>query len=265
MNRLTRQWNRHRTGLRELILFSAIYVLYCAARWLFAGSTASAHSHAHAIIHLEAQLHIGVEHSVQHALGGDVAGFFLSNIYLIAQLAVLPGSLIWLYWYAPSVYRQLRTTVVFAWLISIPVFALYPVAPPRLAEAGISDTVSRQAVFALTGRSTLFYNPDAAVPSLHVGLAFAIGIAVAAALHTKWAKPVALCWGPLVTLAVVVTGNHYVFDAVTGVLLTTISYVLTRITAHVRLKVLRDRIDATEDLTPSGPSPHAKPRAQSLS
>ena len=77
-----------------------------------------------------------------------------------------------LYRRAPGVYRPLRNTVLGTWLIAIPIYATVPVAPPRLAHAGIVDAVSEQAGFALTGRSTLFFNPLAAVPSLHVGFAF---------------------------------------------------------------------------------------------
>jgi hypothetical protein len=35
-------------------------------------------------------------------------------------------------------------------------------------------------------------------------------------LRAPGAKALALLWGPLVSLAVVVTGNHYVFDIAAG-------------------------------------------------
>ena len=78
------------------------------------------------------------------------------GIYLAAQLLVLPGALLWLYRRSPPVYRQLRNTVIGAWLLALPAFAVYPVAPPRLAGIGLKDTVSQQAAVALTGHSTLF-------------------------------------------------------------------------------------------------------------
>jgi hypothetical protein len=84
--------------------------------------------------------------------------------------------------------------VIATWLIAVPIFALFPVAPPRLAGVGISDSVSSHAAVALTGPSTIFYNPYAAVPSLHVGLAFAVGFAAAAALRARWARGLALSW-----------------------------------------------------------------------
>jgi len=215
-------------GRREFALFAAVYLLYDAARWAWAGHLSLARVHAHRVIALERSLHIAVEGSVQRALDSGVPSFVLSNVYLAAQAVVLPAALIWLYRRSPGVYRQLRGTVVITWLIATPVFALYPVAPPRLAGVGIRDMVSHQAVVTLTGRSTLFYNPYAAVPSLHVGLAFAIGVAAAAALRRPWTRAVALLWGPLVTLAVVATGNHYFFDAATGLLVAAVAFATTR-------------------------------------
>ena len=215
-------------GRRELALFAGAYVLYDAARWVFVGRAPVALGHADRIIDLERSLHVGVESSVQRALDPPVVGWLLANVYLAAQFVVLPGALIWLYHRSSPVYRQLRSTVIGAWLMAVPIFALFPVAPPRLAGIGLVDTVSRQAAVALTGRSTIFYNPFAAVPSLHVGLAFAVGIAAHAALRAGWARALALSWGPLVTVAVIATGNHYVFDVVTGLLLTGLAHAATR-------------------------------------
>jgi membrane-associated phospholipid phosphatase len=66
------------------------------------------------------------------------------------------------------------------------------------------------------------------VPSLHVGFAFAIGVAAAVALRAPWAKALALLWGPLVTLSVLATGNHYVFDVVAGLLVTGAGFAVGR-------------------------------------
>jgi membrane-associated phospholipid phosphatase len=89
---------------------------------------------------------------------------------------------------------------------------------------------------ALTGHSTMFYKPYAAVPSLHVGRAFAVGFAVDASSSRRWVKVLALGWGPLVTLAVVATGNHFVFDAATGLVLTALAFGLSQGTDQVRAR-----------------------------
>jgi hypothetical protein len=222
--------SRRRPGSRaQLSVFFAAYVVYDAARWIFSGDLDQARAHADWIMDLERSAHVAIEGSVQGALDFGAVSWLLSNVYLAAQLVVLPAALIWLYHRARPVYRALRNTVIATWLIAVPIFALFPVAPPRLAGIGIADTVSRQAGVGLTGRSTLFYNPFAAVPSLHVGFAFAIAIAAAAALHASWAKVLALLWGPLVTLSVLATGNHFVFDVAAGLLVTAIGFTAGRL------------------------------------
>jgi PAP2 superfamily len=214
---------------RQFLVFLAAYASYCLARWLFAGDPSTAVRHAHWVLRLERGMHVAIEGSVQHAFDTGVLIWALSNVYLAAQLVVPPAAFIWLYRHAPEVYRGLRNTVLATWLIAIPIYATFPVAPPRLAEAGIVDTVTKQAGVALTGRSTIFYNPLAAVPSLHVGVAVAIGIALFVALRSRWAKTLALLWGPIVALAVVATGNHYLFDIAAGLVTTLAGFAAARL------------------------------------
>jgi membrane-associated phospholipid phosphatase len=214
---------------RQLALFGAAYVIYNLARWIFAGDLAPAREHARWIVELERATGVAVEGSVQQALDSGAASWVLSNVYLAAQFVVVPGALIWLYRRSPDVYRSLRNTLLATWLIAVPIFALFPVAPPRLADMGIVDTVSEQAGVALTGRSTIFYNQLAAVPSLHVGFAVAVGVAFAVVLRWRWAKALALIWGPLVSLSVVATGNHYFFDIAAGLAVTALGFAAGRL------------------------------------
>ncbi len=179
----------------ELLFFVAAYLLYIGARWVFAGDPRTAIDHADSIVALERSTHIAVEASIQRALDADTVSWLLSNVYLAAQLVVLPGALIFLYHRARPTYRRLRTTVIATWMIAVPIHGLWPVAPPRLAGMGIQDTVSDQLV-SLSGHSTIFYNAFAAVPSLHVGFAFAVSFALAAALQARWAKTARPALGP---------------------------------------------------------------------
>jgi hypothetical protein len=219
----------------ELLFFVGAYLLYVGARWVFAGDPSTARDHALWIVSLERSLHVEIEESVQHALDGPTVSWLLSNVYMAAQLVVLPGSLLALYRWARPVYRRLRATVLATWMIAVPIHGLWPVAPPRLAGIGIADTVSDQLV-SLSGHSTIFYNAFAAVPSLHVGFAFAISIALASAVRWRWAKPLVLLWGPLVFLAVVATGNHFLFDGAVGLVVTAAGFavgtLLPRVARH---------------------------------
>jgi hypothetical protein len=136
---------------RQLGLFLAAYVIYDLGRWIAHGDIGTAADHARCVLDLENALGVAVEHSVQRALDSGPVMWALSNVYLAAQLAVLPGSLIYLYRRAPALYVRLRDTVLATWLIAVPIYAAFPVAPPRLAGIGMSDAVSQQAAVELTG------------------------------------------------------------------------------------------------------------------
>jgi hypothetical protein len=203
----------------QLGIFGLAYLLYSAARFVTIGDLSDATANAHWVVDFERSLGVNVEDGVQKALSGTAAIWILNHVYLAAQLVVLPGSLFFLYRRSRPVYEKLRNTVLATWVISIPVYALFPCAPPRLAHIGLVDTISTQTGFAMDSKlTTSFYNQLAAVPSLHVGFAFAIGVAVAAATSNRIVKILAHLWGPTVALAVVATGNHFVFDIAAGMI-----------------------------------------------
>jgi membrane-associated phospholipid phosphatase len=209
----------------QLLIYLSAYGAYSSARWIAAGDAPRATEHARWIANLEHTLHVGIEGSVQRALDTGLAIWLLNHIYLVAQFAVVPGVLVLLYVRARPVYRHLRNTLLATWLIAVPIYALFPVAPPRLAGMGILDTISDQSEASLNSHvATSFYNPFAAVPSPHAGFAFAVGIALAVAARRRWAKAVALLWGPLVSLSVVATGNHYLFDIVAGIVVSGLGF-----------------------------------------
>src|SRR5919201_6021940 len=218
----------------QLLLYLSAYGAYSATRSIAAGEVPKATAHARWIVHLEQALHLSVEGSVQRALDSGASIWLLNHLYLIAQFAVVPGALIWLYAHSPAVYRALRNTLLATWLIAVPIYALFPVAPPRLAGIGIVDTISGQSEASLNSHvATSFYNPFAAVPSLHAGFAFAVATALAVAMRRPWAKALALLWGPTVTLAVVATGNHFLFDVAAGLLVTAAGFLAGRLAARL--------------------------------
>jgi hypothetical protein len=61
-----------------------------------------------------------------------------------------------------------------------------------------------------------FYNPIAAMPSLHVAFAVITGAAIAERAESGLVKGAAHVYAPLVALVVAGTGNHYVADAIAG-------------------------------------------------
>jgi membrane-associated phospholipid phosphatase len=174
---------------------------------------------------------------VQNALDGSWVMWVLNRLYLAAQLGVIPAVLIFLYNRSWAIYATLRNTILATWLIWVPIYGLFPVAPPRLAGLGIKDTITSQTGMSMTSNfSTSFFNELAAVPSLHVGFAVAVGFALFAVLKHPVLKWAALLWGPIVGLAVVATGNHFFFDAVAGLAAAALGYGLVLMAARIRVK-----------------------------
>lgn len=214
-------------GRRELVLFGVAYLLYSLGRWVAVGDTDVATRHAHWIVDLERSASLDVEGSVQDSLSGSFWLWLLNHLYIAAQLVVVPGALVFLYRRDPLRYAQLRNTVLLTWLVALPVYALYPVAPPRLADIGLVDTITTQTGIALDSKlTTAFYNPLAAVPSLHAGFALAVSAALAASARRPLTRFVAWLWAPTIALAVVATGNHFLFDIAAGVVATAAGFAL---------------------------------------
>ena len=182
----------------QLGIFLFAYLLYSAARFVTIGDLGVAQANADWIMDLEDHLSVAVEASVQQGLTGTIVLWLLNHLYLAAQLVVLPGSLIFLYRRRHPMYERLRNTILATWVLSIPIYAAFPVAPPRLADSGLVDTITAQTGLSLdSSLTTSFYNELAAVPSLHVGFAVVIGVAVAAAVRNPMVKFAWLLWGPV--------------------------------------------------------------------
>ena len=105
-------------------------------------ATSGRPANAHWIVDLEDTLSVRVEGDVQNALTGSAVLWILNHVYLIAQMVVLPGALYFLHRKSRPAYAKLRNTILATWLLSIPVYGLFPVAPPRLADVGMVDTIS---------------------------------------------------------------------------------------------------------------------------
>ena len=213
--------------VREIAIAIVAYLVYEAARFVAVGSYPTALAHAHDVVARERDVGLDVESSVPRTFLDSPLLPLLNYVYLAAQNVVLPLSLVVLYRMDRAIYRVLRNTLLATWVLALPVYALYPAAPPRLSGMGIVDTVSTGSPLKLeSGTTTSLFNQFAAVPSLHVGFAFAIGIAFAFALRNPVLRFASLMWGPVMLLTVVATGNHFVFDIAAGVTVTVAGYVI---------------------------------------
>jgi PAP2 superfamily protein len=205
-------------GARELGLMVGAYGAYVLIRGIWGGSLAVGRENAAQIISVERSLGIDIEPALQRFfLEHGLAMPFWNVLYVASQVLVLPLTLILVYRFARTAYSFARNLVLLSWTGGVIWYAVQPVAPPRLTGLGYVDTVSTQTVVHLDSWFVqLFYNPIAAMPSLHVGMAPVVGWALWRLTRSAWTRGIGLAYPLLVTVAVVVTGNHFILDVAGG-------------------------------------------------
>lgn len=204
---------------REVTLGLAIYALYLFVRWLVlrADGRPRARRNAERVVALEERLGLHVEPAVQRALLRFPRVVHGLNVgYAVFNVSLTVGWLVLLYRRRDPDYHRLRRACLLAHAGAQPVFLLFPTAPPRVL-GGFVDTLSEVSGVNIEHPFLVrFYNPVAAMPSLHVAFAVLTGVAIAERAESGAIKAAAYAYPPLVSLVVAGTGNHWVLDAVAG-------------------------------------------------
>lgn len=206
------------SGWREAAIALGAYGLYSLVRGLWGGSLEEGRRAAASLIDLERSLGIYVEPDLQRLfVDHDLGMPFWNAFYVVSQVVVLPLTLFLVYRYARGSYAFLRNMALLSWTAGVIWYAVQPVAPPRLLESGFTDTVSTQTFFNLdSGFIQAFYNPVAAMPSLHVGMAPVVAWALIKLTPWLWSKALGVAYPLLVAVSIVVTGNHFLLDIAGG-------------------------------------------------
>ena len=192
--------------------------------WQFAGSftvmsPAGALAKGRWLWHAERVLHLPGETSVQRLFLPHPVLVQASNLYYdILHFPVLGVCLIWLYAWHRSSYPAIRTTVALFTGASL-LIQLIPVAPPRLLpETGLVDTAVQYGQSVYSWQGGFDADQYSAMPSVHVGWALIVTVAVITTSRNKW-RWLATAYPLLTLLSVTVTANHFWLDgAAAGVL-----------------------------------------------
>ena len=210
-----------------------IIAAFGAAYFLVRGATDAAYGeavdNADTLVEFEKSVGMYAEPEMQRA-ALDVPGLsnVLNWIYIWGHWPVIIGTLIWLARGHPEIYRRTRNAMLLSGGIGLLVFVSFPVAPPRLADLGMLDTVSDQSHAYRVLQPAIFTNQYAALPSLHVGWNLLMGIAIVFAARSVAGKVFGVVMPVTMVSAVVLTANHYIVDAVAGALLTVTCWMVFR-------------------------------------
>jgi hypothetical protein len=203
--------------LRELGIFGAAYLTYFGVRALTEGSVPQALVNAGRIAHVERLTGIDWEDAAQSAVLGHDALVRLANwVYIFGHWPLLLLAGVLLYRYRPRHYYLLRNVCLISGAIGLLIFALFPVAPPRLAGGGVVDTITHYASGYRTVLPASLVNEYAAMPSFHAGWSVLLGIVVFRASGRWPLRGFAVIMPAAMVVAVVVTANHFVLDVFVG-------------------------------------------------
>jgi len=230
----------------EAALLFALYGL-----WMFAGSFTvmspdGALPRARWLWHAERLMYLPSETSVQRLFLPHPLLVQAFNLYYdILHFPVLGVCLVWLYVRHRDRYPSIRTTVVLFTMISL-LIQFIPVAPPRMLPAtGMVDTAVRYGQSVYSWKGGFDADQLSAMPSVHVGWALIVAIAVITVSRSRW-RWLAAGYPVLTTLAVVVTANHFWLDGVVAAVL-----VIAVLAGQSLVRRLRSgKSSATSQVTP---------------
>ena len=206
------------TGRREAAVMIGAFAAYNGVRALGRTNIAEGLRNAERLERIQARLGIDIETKVQRFFLRHRLGMPAWNaLYLGSQLVVMPSTLFLVHRYRRDSWPFVRNLALISWTAGLVWYAAQPTAPPRLRSAEVVDTVSSHTVLKLDSRLIRsLYNPVAAMPSLHVGMSAVAAWALVRLTPWTWSRALGYAYPALVTVAVVVTGNHYVLDVAGG-------------------------------------------------
>jgi len=209
-----------RYGLLQIAIVLAGVGTYELLRTAIAPDWPLAVRHAQQVLSLERMLHLDREASLEGAVL-RVPGLLrvLEGFYFVSQFALTGVFFLWLYRRSRREFCTFRNVFLATTAIALVVYWRFPTAPPRLADIGLVHPGS-----GLAGLS----NPVAAVPSLHAGWALGVGVGVVRNARGRWRIAGAI-YPAAVVCAIVATGNHFVLDAVAGMLVLGAGFAVERV------------------------------------
>lgn len=202
----------------EALVIAVGLVVYFGVRVLVQDDGARAFVNAASIVRFEKVVHLAWELPLQQAVIDHVSLVRLFNwVYIWGHWPVLIASMLFLYFRHRDIYRRLRTSMIISGTIGLLIFLTFPVAPPRLADVGVSDTIAiYDSTYQEVGGRSQFTNQYAAMPSFHFGWNLLAGLCLASAVRRRLLRVLFVALPILMALAITATGNHYVVDAVAG-------------------------------------------------
>jgi membrane-associated phospholipid phosphatase len=218
----------YRLGLWEIVLIVASFFFYSVVRQLSSGRLSDAFSNGFDVVRLERTLGIMREAQLQElVLSSEAVTKFFNAVYVYGHLPLVVAAGLWLFFVHRPRYPAFRNALLLSGALGLVIFNVFPLAPPRLMPwpYGLVDTLSvlSRVNYHSAGN---FVNPYAAMPSMHVAWNLVAALALLGAAQNLPARLLAIVSPVLMSVAVVVTGNHFILDVAVGLLVGGLSVAL---------------------------------------
>lgn len=202
----------------EAVLITFAILAYFGVRGLTEGSAAVAAANAQRVLELERALSIAWEPRLQELVLVSHALVTLVNwVYIWGHWPVIAVVGLWLFFFRRPAYLLYRNAFLISGGVGLAIFALFPVAPPRLVDLAVVDTVTQYSRAYRVLQPPAFVNQYAAMPSLHLGWDLLICMALFRSTRCWLARAFAVSLPPAMYAAIVLTANHYFLDGLAGV------------------------------------------------
>jgi len=219
--------------LQQVLIVLGAVVAYFGVRGLTEGDLDTAVRNAERLVAVERLLGLDLEGRLQAVVLSVPFVTTVANwVYIYGHWPLIAVVLCWLAIRHRPVFLRVRNAMLVSGGIGIVIFAMLPVAPPRLAGLGLMDTVTERSNSYRVLQPAAFTNQYAALPSLHVGWNLVVSLAVILATRRVFLRVLAVAVTLSMDAAVVLTANHYLLDVVAGLALAGGAWVLVGRGSH---------------------------------
>lgn len=204
-----------RSVAREVILLALGALLYSLVRGMTDDRVELAYANAERLISLERDLGIFIEPDLQGAVVGSSLAVDVANAIYIAYWPIVLGTAVWLLFTRRAMFALYRNALLLSGLFGLVAFAAFPLAPPRFV-GGFVDTIAAESDGYRSFNASALVNEHAAMPSMHFGWVLLVGIAISTLASNRAVRAAGIVLPVLMLASIVVTGNHFLLDAVVG-------------------------------------------------
>jgi hypothetical protein len=222
----------------QFVFFFIAYQGYQVVRGFADGKAHVAITNGEHVISLERSLGAFFEPGLQQAMLSHQWIIDTANwMYFNSHFVITVGVLAWIYLFRNEHFYFVRNMFLVAMGLALVGYTLFPTAPPRMfPEAGFTDTIASFTSVAQDKNdvASFLVNPYAAVPSMHIAFSLMIAVPVMTLARSMWVKALWSVYPLMIFFVILVTANHYWFDAACGAMVACMAAVTAHQLARLR-------------------------------